>query len=61
MTAAILKIEIIAYAQIANPEEKSLKILVHQKFGHTWLPDEFVLLSSSAVLCVVAPIKYEQT
>ncbi len=61
MTAAILKIEIIAYAQIGNPEEKMLKNISTPKFGHTWLPDEFVLRSSSAVLCVVAPIKYEET
>ena len=32
-----------------------------KKFGHTWLPDEVVLLSSSAVFCVVAPIKYKET
>ena len=61
MKAAILKIEIIAYAQIGNPKEKRFKILIHQKFGHTSLPDETVLISSPAVLCFVAPFKYEET
>ncbi len=61
MTAAILKIEIIAYAQLGNPEEEWFKnISVPKKFDHTWLPDEVVLLSSSSVFCVVAPIKYKE-
>ena len=61
MTAAILKIEIISYAQIGNSEKNILKILVQQKFSHTSLPDEGVLISTSAVLFVVAPFKYEET
>ena len=55
------KNKIIAYAQIGNPEEKRIKNTITQKFSHTWLPDKVVLISSSAVLSVVAPIKFEET
>ncbi len=61
MTAAILKIEIVAYAQIGNPKEKKFKNIRTPKICAYMLPDEVVLMSSSGVLCVVALIKYEET
>ena len=59
ISAAILKMAIIADAQIGNSEKEMFKILV--KFDHTSLPDALLLFFPPAVLCVVATIKYEET
>ena len=59
ISVAMIRMEIIAYAQVGNPEKKTFKILV--AFDCSWLPVVVLLPLSSAVLFVDAPVKCGET